>query len=586
MFGKILTITNGDVVVENLTKKVESAFLGIHVVFDSPNLKIIGEISEITEDYFKINFLGEIVNGSFESGISNKPTLNSVIRIIYKQELPLILGSQKMEDKDSLYLGKSIKYKEFNVSVDLNNFFSQHFAIIGNTGSGKSSSVARIIQNLFYRHEQMPINANIVLFDVYGEYHNAFKEINNSHYFKTNNLTTKLKFAENEIVYIPPYFLEVDDLALLLNAEENSQIPIIEKALKFVYLFTEPEENIIEHKNSIIAKAILDILSSGKTPTQIRDQIIAVLTAFNTKDINLNSQIVQPGYIRTLRQCLSIDSTGKINTMQLVVEFLEKYAVHIEVIKRKENAFYTLKDLYNAFEFALISEGILKSDKVYDKNNVLKVRLDTIINSEIGKFFEVGNYISKEEFVKSLFMTKSGEKAQILNINLNYIDDRFAKVLTKIYSKLFFNYAVTLEKRSLFPIQIVLEEAHRYVQNDNDINIIGYNIFDRITKEGRKYGVTLGLITQRPSELSNTALSQCANFLIFRLFHPKDIAVVTDISYCLSKDDLANLKTSRPGVALALGSAFKLPQYVKIDMPNPVPESSNTDIKEIWFENK
>lgn len=583
MFGKILLISNGHVLVENLTKRVESSFLGINIVFELQTQKIIGEIKEITEENFKINFIGEIEENKFKNGVTNKPSKDSIIRLIYKQEIPILLGEQETENINALYLGKSLKYKGFNVSADINNFFSQHFAIIGNTGSGKSSSVARILQNLFYRQYQLPINANIVLFDVYGEYHNAFKEINKSHFFRTNSLTTKIKFSDNDIVFIPPYFLEVDDLALLLNAEDSSQIPIIEKALKFVYLFTEAEENILEHKNSIIAKALLDILSSGKTPTQIRDQIIAVLTAFNTKDINLESKIIQPGYIRTLRQCLSIDSTGKINTMQLVVEYLEKYAIHVEVKDVKENAFYTLKDLYNAFEFALISEGILKSDKVYDKNNILKIRLDSIINSEVGKFFEYDKYISKSDYVKKLFSTKAGEKAQILNINLSYIDERLAKVLTKIYSKIFFDFAIAFEERNKFPIQIILEEAHRYVQNDNDINVIGYNIFDRITKEGRKYGVILGLITQRPSELSNTAISQCANFLIFRLFHPRDLEVVIDISYSISNDDISNLKTSRPGIALVFGTAFNLPQFVQVDMPNPVPESSNTNIKEIWF---
>ncbi len=583
MFGKIFSISNGHVLVENLTKKVESSFLAINVVFEFQTQKIIGEIKEITEEYFKIDFIGEIIGNSFKNGIINRPSKDSVIRLIYKQEVPLLLGEQDPENINSLYLGKSLKYNGFNVSADINNFFSQHFAIIGNTGSGKSSSVARILQNLFYRQQQLPVNANIVLFDVYGEYHNAFKEINKSHFFKTNSLTTKLKFSDNDIICVPPYFLEVDDLALLLNVEDRTQIPILEKALKYVYLFTETEDTVIEHKNSIIAKALLDILASGKTPTQIRDQMIAVLTAFNTKDINLESKIIQPGYIRTLRQCLSIDATGKINTMQLVVEYLEKYAKHVEVKDRKENLFYTLKDLYNAFEFALISEGILKSDKVYDKNNILKVRLDSIINSEVGKFFEYDKYISKEDYVKKLFLTKANEKAQILNINLSFIDERLARVLTKVYSKIFFDFAVMEEARGKYPIQIILEEAHRYVQNDNDINIIGYNIFDRITKEGRKYGVTLGLITQRPSELSNTAISQCANFLIFRLFHPKDLEVVVDISYSLSNDDIANLKTSRPGVALVFGSAFNLPQYVQIDMPNPEPESSNTDIKELWF---
>ena len=584
MFGKILAINSGYALIENLSKKVESNFLGLHVVFETPNQKIVGEIIEINEYEIKINFVGEFVNDTFKNGIINKPSPNSVTRVIYTKEIPLLLGTQEIETRDYLYLGKSTKYPEYNVSININEFFSQHFAIIGNTGSGKSSSVARIIQNLFYRKQYMPINSNMILFDVYGEYNSALKEINDSPLFKVNNLTTKIRFAESEIVSIPPYFLEVDDLALLLNAEDNSQLPIIEKALKLVYLFTEKEELVIDHKNSILSKALLDILSSGKSPTQIRDQMIAVLSAFHTKDINLNSQIVQPGYIRTLRQCLSIDATGKINTMQLVVEFLEKYAIHIDYSKRQENLFYTLKDLYSAFEFALISEGILKSDKVYDKNNVLKVRLETIINSEVSKYFEYDKFITKQDFVKKLFIAKNGEKAQILNINLNYIDERLAKVLTKIYSKIFFDYTVSLEKRGSQPFQIILEEAHRYVQNDNDVNIIGYNIFDRITKEGRKYGVTLGLISQRPSELSATALSQCSNFLIFRLFHPKDTEVVGDISYNLNPSDIEELKSLRPGVSLVLGTAIQLPQFVKIDMPNPTPSCSNADIRNIWFD--
>jgi DNA helicase HerA-like ATPase len=582
VFGKILTINNAYALVENLNKKVESNLLGLHIVFETQNQKIVGEIIEINEDKIKINFVGEFVDGRFKSGLTNKPTSNSTLRIIYTNEIPLLLGVQEIESKEYLYLGKSLKYPQYNVSININEFFSQHFAIIGNTGSGKSSSIARIIQNLFYRNINVPKNSSMVLFDVYGEYNTALKEMESRPLFKVNNLTTKVKFAEAEIVSIPAYFLEVDDLALLLGADDRSQLAIIEKALKLVYLFTDKEENVKDHKNNIIAKALLDILSSGKNPTQIRDQIIAVLSAFYTKDINLNSQIIQPGYIRTLKQCLSIDATGKINTMQLVVEFLEQFNVHVDYINN-ENQFFTLKDLYNAFEFALISEGILKSDKVYDKNNVLKVRLDSIINSESSKYFEYNKYITKEEFVKKLFSSKTGEKAQILNINLNYIDERFAKVLTKIYSKIFFDYAISLENRGKKPIQIILEEAHRYVQNDNDINIIGYNIFDRITKEGRKYGVTLGLITQRPSELSSTALSQCSNFLIFRLFHPKDTTVVGEISYNLNPDDLASLKTLRPGVALVIGNAIQLPQFVKIDMPNPAPSSANSDIKNIWF---
>ena len=257
---------------------------------------------------------------------------------------------------------------------------------------------------------------------------------------------------------------------------------------------------------------------------------------------------------------------------------------NLHCLKCKQN--YKLKDLYNAFEFALISEGVLKSDKIYDLNNILKVRLDTIMNSNYAMYFETDEYISKDEYVKRLFTHNSGMKAQIVNFNLNYVDERFAKNLTKIFSKLFFDYAIALEDRGGFPIQIVLEEAHRYVHNDNDINTIGYNIFDRITKEGRKYGVVLGLITQRPSELSNTALSQCSNYIVLRMIHPEDLKIIKAITLGVAPSDIDKLKTLRPGVAICFGNAFSIPVFAKIDKPQPTPDSNNAHIGEEWFERK
>lgn len=98
---------------------------------------------------------------------------------------------------------------------------------------------------------------------------------------------------------------------------------------------------------------------------------------------------------------------------------------------------YDLDDLYYALEFALISEGVLKSDKAYDDYNVLKVRLQQIINSEYKKFFDVTEErVSKEYYIRNLFNNHNG-RYQVINMNLNYIDERFAKTLTKIYTKMF-----------------------------------------------------------------------------------------------------------------------------------------------------
>lgn len=584
MFGKILSINDIDVIIENTSKKIESSLLGVHIIFDSGIEKIVGQINDMTLENIHVVLVGEIFNDHFEPGIVKKPNLNSTIRIIYKNEVPLLLGSQVKDEKNNLYIGSSLVYKDYIVSSKLNDFFSNHFAIIGNSGSGKSCGFARLMQNLFYRNINKPELSNIVIFDVYGEYNSSFQKINDIPGLKTKALTTRTRFSEGEVINIPPYLLRSDDLAILLGAEESNQIPIIEKALDLVYLFSEEENLVKDYKSQILAKALLDIVASGKQPVQIRDQIIAVLTKFNTADLNLESSIAQPGYVRTLKQCLNVDSTGKINAMQLVVEFLEPIAnKQMEAFVSKKPVAYTLTDLYDAFEFALISEGILKSDKVFDKANILKIRLESIINSEYSKYFEVSDYIDEISFIKKLFTTPTGEKAQILNINLNYIDERFTKIITKLYSRIFFDFATRVENRAAFPIHIILEEAHRYVQNDNDINIIGYNIFDRITKEGRKYGVLLGLITQRPSELSHTSLSQCSNFLVFRMFHPDDIKIVSGISSNITDDTVKKLKSLRPGVALTFGTAFHLPSLVKFEMPDPAPQSTSANLEITWY---
>lgn len=582
MFGKILEVHEYNIRVENATHKVETGLIGVHIVFES-QYKIVAEITKITSEYIECILVGEFTEVGFHSGITHKPLYNSLIRIVNKDEVACLVGSQEIDTAEHLYLGKSLTYEGFNISANMDNMFSNHFAILGNTGSGKSCTVARLFQNMFYRKQYIPINAKFVLFDVYGEYHAALDRINQTRYCRCKALTTDVT-SNYEIVKIPPYYLEVDDIALLLNVDNPSQIPIIEKALKYVYLFTEDEEKVKAHKNNIIAKAVMDVLTSGKEPAQIRDQIFAVLSTFHTKNISLDAEIIQPGYTRTLRQCLRIDETGKINAIQLVTEFIEKFIDNeLKLSKDMVPKQYNLKDLYYAFEFALISEGVLKSDKVYDLNNILKVRLDNIINGEYGRYFEVDEYISKDEYIKRLFHSNTEEPVQIVNFNLNFVDERFAKTLTKIYAKLFLNYAIQLKDNSKFSVQIVVEEAHRYVQNDNDIEVLGYNIFDRITKEGRKYGVLLGLITQRPSELSNTALSQCSNFIVLRMFHPDDLEIVKNITSSVSENDVEKLKSLSPGHALCFGTAFRLPLFVKVDKPEPTPTSSNVQIVNQWF---
>lgn len=575
MFGKIKRINNNEVTIENTSGKAISSLIGCHVIFLEDSRRIVGEVTYIDEVEAKILLVGEIINNVFNAGIIKKPSGIAPVRVINKDELELIIGKSEIQ-KENLLLGTSSIYKTFNVSVPLNDIFANHLAIIGNTGSGKSCGVARIIQNLFFINK--PINSHIVLFDAYGEYVETFKNINNLG-LNFASFSGNSKNGREYQLKFPAWFLDVDDLALLLRVSSPDQLPVLKKSLKLVKIFKSNTPEIKRYKNDIIAKCLMDILTSGRSSSTIRDQVIAVLTHYNTEDLNLDSTIHQPGYDRTFRQCLLIDDSGKMNAIFEVMKFLQQFEnIDLESIDIVDAMCYSLEDLYSALEFSLISEGTINNDIIYKEMNILKTRLQSIINSDTKHIFNVDEYIGKEEFVRDMFI-----KNNLVNIDLSDIDDDFAKVLTKIYSKLLFNYTTSLEKRGSLSFNIILEEAHRYVQNDNDINIIGYNIFDRITKEGRKYGTLLTFITQRPSELSTTSLSQCANFIVFRVFHPADLEIVRTMSTNVSMANIEQIKSLSPGSAFAFGVGFKIPILVNFELPNPIPESTSVNVKNIWF---
>lgn len=587
MIGNIIEVLGNRVRV-NLAIDItgQNNFLGVHVIFEDNDKKIVGEIVFLDKKECHINIVGEIVGDKFISGINDRPAFKSKVRIITMPELEIILGKQE-KTKDKTFFGLSTVYKNYKINVDTNSFFSNHFAIFGNSGSGKSCTFAKIIQSVFDNSENPPIKSRFIIFDAYGEYIKAFSHINTiNSKLSTKVITTDIKDTNNELLQIPVWLLDIDDIALLLNADRVEQLPIIEKALKLAPIFKSENEEIIQLKNDIIARALIDIVRSGKESTIIRDQLVAVLSTYFTKDLNLNSEIHQPGYVRTFKQCLQIDSMGKMADIEIVVSFLNSFINDTFKIPDPDGSVvYNLVDLKSALDFALISEGILKSEKIFDYANVLSVRLNSLANSEYGKYFQISDKMSKEEYISYLFLNKENRLAQILDVNINYVDDRLGKVIAKIISRMVFNVLVKSPIRGANPIHIVIEEAHRYVQEDNDLKLLGYNIFDRITKEGRKYGTILGLITQRPSELTDTSVSQCANFIILKIQHPKDLEYVANMVPNISQEGINQVKNLPAGTSLAFGSAFPLSINIKFPLASPEPLSNNSDIVKIWYSN-
>lgn len=585
MLGKIISVTGDNVRIKlDVNIYDMESLIGKNVVFEEGDVKIIGEVLEGDYQFLNIILIGEISNNNFVYGSVMKPSFKDVCRVITKEELDIIY--QNDPNSNSINMGTSNVYRNYQICLDVNGFFSNHFAILGNSGSGKSYSTSRILQNIFYEaKDSIPFRTNFFLFDAYGEYQPAFNDIGkNNPNLNYKVITTDLNSTEYKHLSLPFWLLGTDDIALLLNANDENQIPIIEKALKLVGYFTQAEENVIEQKNDIIARSLLDIIFSGKSPSEIRNKLTSVLTKFQTKEINLEVSLTKGGWSRTVRQCLYIEESGKFADVELVINYLEKFTQKEFQLSLPDGSFmYGLKEFALALEFALISEGVLTSEKIFDYANVLKIRLNTLINSDYARYFDYPIFVTREGYIKDLLTAYNGRKAQIVNFNINYVDDRFAKNLVKIYSKLLFDYAAKLKNRGSIAFHILLEEAHRYVQEDIDVKLFGYNIFERIAKEGRKYGILLGLISQRPSEISETAISQCTNFLVFKMFHPNDVAYVRSILPSTCDSMIKNLNTFRPGMCITYGSAFKMPAVVRVGVPNPGPLSQNVNISQVWY---
>lgn len=581
VFLNILKITDNIATVAiNKQGAIFPDLINMHVVFESGNAKILGEVKDINSESVDIKFLGEFTDRVFSTGIVKKPSLDSRVRMINESELQLIIGTKKA---GNFALGFSPLYNNYPIYTSIYEMFSNHLAILGNSGSGKSCGVARIIQNVFTNPEMAVYNANLIFFDAYGEYKNAFSSISqvNSNYNYKFITTNKTEEADDDL-RIPVYLLTLDDIALLLNATEHSQITILERALKLVRVFARNDELSIKIKNHLIAKAIMAILFSNKTSAGKKNEIFKIIHKTNTPQFNFNTPVQGVGFTRSFSDCFEIDSTGQFAESVLINGYILSFIDDsLEEQISNENQYFTIDDLETALEFTLISEGFQENSALHNASTVLMVRLHSIVNSTNKDLFSYPEFITLEQYITSLVL-KQNNRCQIININLEGIDDNLAKVIVKIFARMFFDFAKSRPNRASIPFHLFLEEAHRYVQKDQDIFLIGYNIFDRIAKEGRKYGVLLDIISQRPVELSDTVVSQISNFLIFKMTHPADIAYIEKMLPGVSVDIIDKMSSLQPGTCVCFGSAFKIPFVTRMQMPNPSPYSSNCDVATAW----
>lgn len=627
VIGRIISINHNNVTAE-LTQNLGSYItlydgirfvgeIGSYVAIDDLNRRIIAEIVSVDEKndmaaeklnkaesrrYLKINLLGEISNGIFNFGVTKMPPVFSEIKIISESDLKLMLDINENDITDGsgktkltvLPIGSSVMFPEYQVKVKLNEFFGFHFAVFGNTGSGKSNTIANIIQRIFSKENYSARGAKFIVFDSNGEYESAFKSVSKTNSQINARFLSTSYDAENRLT-IPVWALSVDDWAILLHASEKNQVPIINRALDIIKVFDSSEDGDTAKKvrNHIVASVIKDVLSSSENSTTQSAKILMILNKFHTEEIKLETVIPanreadvnNVGGRNATPVQLSISTALSLSYAKMyapvsLMEYCNGFILPNinDLIENKPIVPYSLKRFTEAVEFAVLYEGSISSTRIYEYTSTLVTRLKHLSESEQGSFFDKTEFTTIEEYIKSII----GE-SQLLNIDISSLDDTATEVVTKVFCKMLFDYMRSLKPRNTMPINLILEEAHRFVRSDMDYGVLGYNIFERIAKEGRKFGLLMGISSQRPSELSKTVVSQCSNFIIHKIQNPDDIQYVSRMVPYINQGIVDRITYLRRGHALVFGTAINLPTLTAFDKANPTPNSGNSNIVEKWY---
>lgn len=621
IIGRIITINSNNIIAElynNLGNYINVydgirfiGEIGSYVAIEDINRKIICEIVAIDEKnessfehmsrsysnkYLRLGLIGEITEGAFHFGVTKMPPIFSEIKIITEKDLKLMLDitedalmiDERNSKLISLPIGKSVIFPDYDVKVKLNEFFGFHFAVFGNTGAGKSNTIAKLIQNIFSKTNFSAKGARFVIFDSNGEYESAFKQIININpLIKVKNIVASCNDDEKKLE-IPVWALSVDDWAILLHATEKTQVPIIRRALELISMFDSDNnaENSDIIKNHILAMVVKDILTGADSASSKSDKVTSVLKKFFTKTFNLDFEIdysIQDnpsakGKIK-ITEAKSV-VYGNMKALSSIIDFCNKnICVNFRELVAKRNFIpYKIDRFLEAIEFAIIYEGSINSNRVYEYTATLVSRLQHLIDSEQGQYFKKTNFNTIEEYVNNFI----GEY-QIINIDVSSLDDTATEVISKVLSKLLFDFLRKRKERNTMPINLILEEAHRYVKENINFGVLDYNIFERIAKEGRKFGLLLGISSQRPSELSKTVVSQCSNFIIHRIQNPDDIRYISKMVPYISQSIIDRITYLRRGYALVFGTAINLPTVTRFEKAQPAPNSENTNISELWY---
>ncbi|MGA9212485.1 MAG: helicase HerA-like domain-containing protein [Kaistella sp.] len=556
--GKIIRVDSSTVEVEVSTDIPSAApiingrlykigQIGTFVKMPIGNICIYGIVSSVSntpnkseEFQLKYNFgsrfltvqlVGEkIGEDDFEKGVGTYPTINDEVHLVIEKDLFDIYGKK---DAGSVEIGKHSSSENLSVYTDIHKLILRHCAILGSTGSGKSNTTVSILKAILDDYE----GSRVVLVDPHGEYASAFPD---AKVFKINNAANPL--------FIPFWLMNFDELAyFLVGAKPSDDNKPDYRA--FRELVTAYKKNNCTLKSGTVNPNF--VTADSPIPFSARE-----LWHEMNWWLSASFSSAQKGD----QNKTTAKETDKGNFENLEGAKFEPYAMGNQApFKSQHNDFYSyekkmlsrLKD--SRFDF-LFNPGNFKGDAgTKDLNDLLN------------------EWIGSES--KLAILDLSGVPFEVLDITVGLIT-RF------IYDSMFWgrNETYTGKQR---PLLLAYEEAHTYL-NKNDNNSYSKLAVEQVFKEGRKFGLGALVISQRPSEISETILAQVGTFIALRLTNSGDQSIVKSSAPDNLNSLIDLLPSLRTGEAIIVGEAIKIPSRVRIKLNNPRPTSDDPKLVEGW----
>ena len=481
--------------------------------------------------FLSIQLIGEKIGDNiFEKGIGTYPTIGDEVHLVIEKDLFEIYGEK---DSGSIELGKHSSSENLSVYVDTHNLVLRHCGIMGSTGSGKSNTTVSLLKAILGSYA----GSRVILIDPHGEYASAFPD---ARIFRIGDTQAPL--------FIPFWLMSFEELAFFLVGADQRDEQRVEYRLLRDMVTAMKRENLnlkagIVNINLITADSPIPF-SARKLWHKMNWLLNASFSATSKDDQNAATACeTSAGDAETLSPAI-FEAYAMGNTAPFKSKHTDFFGYEKKILSRLKDSRYDF--LFNPGEYKT-------ADSPKDLHNLL------------------AEWIGGPERLAILDL--SGVPFEVLDITVGLIT-RF------VYDSMFWGRKESHTGKQR-PLLLAFEEAHTYL-GKNDKSCYSKSAVERVFKEGRKFGVGALVISQRPSEISETILSQIGTLIALRLTNSSDQSIVKSSAPDNMNSLMDLLPSLRIGEAIVTGEAIKIPSRIRLKLNNPRPTSEDPKLVECW----